>query len=342
MLLDALQLILRGVISVADSRLIQFWWVAIVFIPLERLIPFHPRQRLFRRLILLDLFHYFVGGVFIVIFVGFTSRLITSAVGTGHLYVPFASSFSRLPWYWQLLIWEAGWTGLGYWLHRVAHVWLPLWRMHVVHESSKELDWLSAFRLHPLEPALFQVLTIVPLLLLGVQHPAVTGYAIWSYVFAHVQHANVLFPIGPLKYILPTPEFHRWHHARVRDAGGNDVLNLCNFGQYPFWDLIFGTFYLPSERPIEYGSADGDKVPAGYIAQVAYPFGLHESWLAVLSAAGGRFRTVLERFARFGVAVAPLHNACEDQLARLCLLRTTVQAAPPMMNMGPALKGEKT
>src|SRR5205823_3925747 len=107
------------------------------------------------------------------------------------------------------LCFEVGWTLLGYWLHRLFHAWEPLWRIHSIHESTRELDWLSAFRLHWLESPIFQLATIVPLWLLQIELPVVFAYTVYAYVHAHVQHANVVFPIGPLKYIFPTPGFHR-------------------------------------------------------------------------------------------------------------------------------------
>src|SRR6185436_20502263 len=153
--LETLKFLVNSLISLVDVRIVQFLTIGLVFVPLERLIPFHPRQRLFRSLIRLDLIHYFVGGLFIIVMIRFTSDLMAPITAAFVAKSPIAS----FPWYGKLAVWELGWTGTGYWMHRLAHTWRPLWRMHVVHESSKELDWLSAFRLHPLEPFLFHLFT---------------------------------------------------------------------------------------------------------------------------------------------------------------------------------------
>ena len=43
---------------------------------------------------------------------------------------------------------------LRYWLHRAAHEWEPLWRLHAVHHSPHKLYWVNVGRFHPLDKAL--------------------------------------------------------------------------------------------------------------------------------------------------------------------------------------------
>jgi sterol desaturase/sphingolipid hydroxylase (fatty acid hydroxylase superfamily) len=330
-----ISLLFAKAVHVLGVRLFQFATIAVVFIPLERLIPFHPKQRLFRRLLLLDLLHYFLGGLFIIVFIRLTYWLMPMFAARSHL-PPSPITVKNLPWWEQLIIFEAAWTFLGYWLHRFEHINPILWKFHSVHESSQQLDWLSAFRLHPLEPALFQILTIIPLWYLGMSLPLALGYKIYSYVFAHVQHANIVFPIGPLKYVFPTPEFHRWHHALVHDSEGKKVRFLRNFGEYPIWDLLFGTFYLPSERPTAYGNA---RIPEGYLAQIAYPFGAHEivmRWTRPIRAS-----LDTPRIAKARQTLSSLHESIENRLAKLSLIRTEeLPGPPPMIPMQPILKEE--
>ena len=53
-------------------------------------------------------------------------------------------------------------------------------------------------------------------------------------------HANLSWSLGPFRYVLATPIFHRWHHTS-REEGGN-----TNFaGTFPLWDILFGTFRMP-------------------------------------------------------------------------------------------------
>ena len=48
-----------------------------------------------------------------------------------------------------------------------------------------------------------------------------------------------------MNYLFVTPEVHRWHHsAEVPEGYGYS----CNYGvEFSFWDVIFGTFYLPQK-----------------------------------------------------------------------------------------------
>jgi sterol desaturase/sphingolipid hydroxylase (fatty acid hydroxylase superfamily) len=298
------------------ARTVQLATIALVFVPLERLVPFHPKQRLFRPQFGVDLLHFFVGGALMVTLIQLTYFLMPLISGWADVQ---PLNVRGLPVWAQLLLFEAGWTFLGYWLHRFEHVWRPLWRLHSIHESTEELDWLSAFRLHPLEPTLFHVLTIIPLWFFGMSAPVVIGYKLYWYVFSHVQHSNVVFPIGPLKYVFPTPQFHRWHHARVLDENGRPVRSFCNFSAYPIWDLLFGTFYLPNKTPLAYGNAPG--VPASYLAQLAYPFGVHKAVIAWERSSFGRLR-FSDRLARFRATIAPVHEAFERRLGCLSLLRS--------------------
>ena len=62
-------------------------------------------------------------------------------------------------------------------------------------------------------------------------------------------HANLNWTLGPFKYVLATPVFHRWHHTS-QEEGGN-----TNFaGTFPLWDILFGTYRMPENQlPDNYG-----------------------------------------------------------------------------------------
>src|SRR5438477_457767 len=81
-------------------------------------------------------------------------------------------------------------------------------------------------------------------------------------------HANVRWTFGPLRYMLASPTFHRWHHTS-EDAG----LDKNFAGLFPIWDLMFGTFYLPRTQPTRFGVSD--PVPDGIIGQLVWPFRNH-------------------------------------------------------------------
>jgi sterol desaturase/sphingolipid hydroxylase (fatty acid hydroxylase superfamily) len=112
-----------------------------------------------------------------------------------------------------------------------------------------------------------RVAQAVPIIALGFDPALLAAYIPFLAGYAVFIHANVPWSFGPLRYVIATPAFHRWHHAA--DEQGLDR----NFaGLFPFLDLLFGTYHLPSGRsPRRYGIPGGD-VPAGLLAQLAYPF----------------------------------------------------------------------
>lgn len=154
---------------------------------------------------------------------------------------------------------------VGYWVHRLFHG-RGLWRFHAVHHGSKDLDWLSAVRL-PVNDVVSRVAQIVPVLLLGFPATILAGYVPFLSFWAILLHANVGWSFGPLRYVIASPAFHRWHHTSEEEGRDRNFAGL-----FPFFDLVFGTFYLPEGRqPQRFGLASED-VPDGLAAQLLYPF----------------------------------------------------------------------
>ncbi len=86
-------------------------------------------------------------------------------------------------------------------------------------------------------------------------------------LYAIFVHANVRWDFGPLRALIATPRFHRWHHTS--QAEGLDK----NFaGLLPLWDALFGKYYMPDGRQPEVFGVAGEPVPEGFLAQLAYPF----------------------------------------------------------------------
>lgn len=154
---------------------------------------------------------------------------------------------------------------VGYWTHRVFHGRL-LWRFHAVHHATKELDWLSSVRVHPVNEALTRAAQVVPLFALGFRGQVLVGLTPLFTLYALALHANVPWDLGPLRYVLASPAFHRWHHTTEERGLDKNFAAL-----FPIWDLLFGTFYLPAgEQPTVFGVRD--EVPSGFWAQLVWPF----------------------------------------------------------------------
>jgi len=155
---------------------------------------------------------------------------------------------------------------IGYALHRAAHLSV-LWRFHSIHHSSKELDWLSSVRVHPIDTLLNRLSHAALLVPLGFDLRAVAAYTPLLTLYAVFLHANVPWSYGPLRFVIASPAFHRWHHTA--EAQG---LNKNFAGLFSFIDLIFGSFYLPRRQPTAFGTCPDDRVPDRIGAQLVHPF----------------------------------------------------------------------
>ena len=87
---------------------------------------------------------------------------------------------------------------------------------------------------------------------------------------------------------LVTPRYHHWHHALEVEARDR------NFAvHFPWIDRLFGTWYAPTGRwPSAYGLAD-EAVPAGYLAQLMYPFSMKDTGYGDAEAIFFQFGSVL-------------------------------------------------
>jgi sterol desaturase/sphingolipid hydroxylase (fatty acid hydroxylase superfamily) len=154
----------------------------------------------------------------------------------------------------------------GYAGHRAAHAVPFLWRFHKVHHSIRQMDWLAASHLHPVDQTFTRSCAVLPLYALGFTRASLGGYLVVLTFQAIFIHANVRVKFGPLRWLIATPEFHHWHHANDPAAYNSNFA-----GEFPLIDLLFGTAHLPKgQMPARYGIDDAE--PAGYLRQLAWPF----------------------------------------------------------------------
>ena len=152
-----------------------------------------------------------------------------------------------------------------YWVHRWSHEVPILWRFHAVHHSTEHLDWVSGFRLHPLDGALLAPVFVF-LVAAGFQPEVAGALAVIQVITGIFLHANVRWRWRPLHRLVITPEFHHWHHT-------NDPRAIhSNYSVFlPIWDQIFGTYFMPKDRRPEVYGID-EYMPAGMVAQLRHPF----------------------------------------------------------------------
>ena len=154
-----------------------------------------------------------------------------------------------------------------YWTHRAYHEVPLLWRLHAVHHSVKSMDWLAGSRQHILELLITRTLVLAPIYVLGFSKQVIDAYIIVVGFQAVFNHANVSVRLGPLRYLIVTPNFHHWHHSQDDEA-----IDKNYAAHFAFLDYLFGTA-VKSDRewPAQYGVV-GDYVPNGFWKQVKFPF----------------------------------------------------------------------
>ena len=250
-----------------DFRL--FFLTLLVFVPLERLFAARA-QPVLRRLWAHDMVYVFLNGL--VIRLGLFA-LFMSAFAASPLLVPAGlhRAIEAQPLWLQigevLLIADL----IFYLFHRLFHAVPALWRIHAIHHSIEEMDWLAAHRIHPVDQIVTKGASLVPCFALGFSDLAIALYALAYHWHTCLLHANVRFGFGPLGWLLTSPNFHHWHHCREEEAWDG------NFGtQLALWDFLFGTAFLPKGRTAERFGI-GEKVPETYLTQLAHPFRRRDS-----------------------------------------------------------------
>jgi sterol desaturase/sphingolipid hydroxylase (fatty acid hydroxylase superfamily) len=88
-------------------------------------------------------------------------------------------------------------------------------------------------------------------LLFGVSPAQFILLVVLSQLIQSWQHANLKIHLGPFKYLLISPMYHRMHHAvgYGHEAKGKPgVLGGCNFGVlFPWWDMMLNTAIFSNE-----------------------------------------------------------------------------------------------
>jgi sterol desaturase/sphingolipid hydroxylase (fatty acid hydroxylase superfamily) len=237
---------------------------------LETLWPSVPRRAVIRRGTGSDALWYVVGSNFgraITPYVlHFTLVPVMLAYGmTAEQFYRGFGPVAALPFWVQVVLVFVLADFLSYWQHRLFHR-PALWSIHAVHHSSTELDWLSSGRFHPLNEIGAQLIYVTPLIACGFSPLAFLALVPFTIWYAVLLHANVRLTFGPLRYVVASPVFHRWHHTFEQE--GRDK----NFGGLlAIWDVAFGTFHMPRGRVATVFGVD-DPVPDGFLRQLAYPF----------------------------------------------------------------------
>jgi sterol desaturase/sphingolipid hydroxylase (fatty acid hydroxylase superfamily) len=137
---------------------------------------------------------------------------------------------------------------------------------------------------HPVDFALRNVIVFLALGIVGFSTPALLIAFTVANISGIFSHCGADLRSGFLNYLFVTPEVHRWHHAADVPQGYG---YSCNYGiEFSFWDVIFGTYYLPREngqavQPERIGHPSGIPDERNYLKLLLEPVGLYRplTWL---------------------------------------------------------------
>jgi sterol desaturase/sphingolipid hydroxylase (fatty acid hydroxylase superfamily) len=122
----------------------------------------------------------------------------------------------------------------AYGAHRAMHAVPLLWRCHRLHHDGAPLAWTAAWRVHPVDAALFALAALLGGVVAGAPVTAAGWLVVARRIWTVVLHANVAWPASALDQVIATPAFHDRHHDETR-APANFASTL------PLLDWIFGT-----------------------------------------------------------------------------------------------------
>ena len=242
----------------------------------ERMIPAIPGQQIFSASFVQDSIWFIIVKAFGVTVLA-SYVLVLESFYSSHLAFLSVHWLDELPEI-TLLLWGVLLIDFLDWFHHWVRHQVPwLWQFHVIHHSQRNLNLFTDSRYHVLEYIVSETIRIIPLLALGVEATSIVYVVMFKLFLTRMYHANIKTNLGPLRYILVTPQSHRIHHSNEphhRDKNFGVLLSI--------WDRLFGTQYPGYEEYPETGVEDEnfpeDKSKFGLnlfvspILQHLYPF----------------------------------------------------------------------
>ncbi|KPN77001.1 sterol desaturase [Shewanella sp. Sh95] len=134
-----------------------------------------------------------------------------------------------------------------YWFHRASHRVRWMWAAHVVHHSSENMNFSTAFRQSLMYPFAGMWVFWLPLVILGFDPNWVVFVVLLNLGLQFFVHTQAVRKLGPLEWLFNTPSHHRVHHGR-----NPQYIDKNYAGILIIWDKLFGTF-VPEEETVIYG-----------------------------------------------------------------------------------------
>ena len=255
-----------------------FYWVLALSVGvwlLEVVLPWRKQQAIFRKDFWKDLFFlYFNFFLFsLIIHAGLSNVAVElfedalSTIGVNNLVAIEVASWPA----WSQLLSLFILSDFIQWnIHRLLHHTPWLWQFHKHHHSVKEMGFAAHFRYHWMENIIYKSIKYIPLSMIGFGIDDFFIVHLITILIGHINHANLGWDYGPLKYLLNNPKMHIWHHAKDMP---DHLPKGINFGiSLSLWDYLFKTAHIPSSgRDIELGFPDEDEFPQDIPHQLSYP-----------------------------------------------------------------------
>lgn len=204
---------------------------------LERLWPAAESQPRFSAAVLVDFLWFVFSPLFLIAFIMPIEEGLrwvhTGLFGPGVLFslhsLPVAAQIAIVVILSDFLFWLA---------HVIRHKSSLVWEFHKIHHAQEELNYFSAARVHPLDSLTVNLVRFLPFALIEADF-AILAFVIWNIfirLYAMYTHSNIRLNMGPLKYVLVTPQSHRVHHSDLPEHQDKNFANV-----FSLWDFMFGT-----------------------------------------------------------------------------------------------------
>ena len=246
---------------------------------LEIIFPWRQNQSIFRKDFWLDTFYMFFNFFIfnLILFVALSNTaaaFFNDILGIIGLSVESFQLFDvkNLPTWLSLLIFFVVADFVQWNTHRMLHRVNFLWNFHKVHHSVKEMGFAAHLRYHWMETVVYKSMLYIPLAIIGGFNVNDVAFVyFFTIAVGHLNHANLGWDYGVLKYIFNNPKMHIWHHSKELPVrfGVNFGLTLS------VWDYLFRTNYIPKNgRDIELGFTNDESFPQQFLQQEIYPINL--------------------------------------------------------------------
>lgn len=134
-----------------------------------------------------------------------------------------------------------------YWFHRASHRIRWMWAAHVVHHSSENMNFSTAFRQSLMYPLAGMWLFWLPLIVIGFEPNWVVFVVLLNLGLQFFVHTQAVKTLGPIEWFFNTPSHHRVHHGQ-----NPEYIDKNYAGVLIIWDKLFGTFE-PEKATVIYG-----------------------------------------------------------------------------------------